>query len=150
VTELVKQPASRHHSHHPDDLRRLKVDQVRQVADRIAARDHRRRVVTAGISAPASASSELTTALHYIFDTPRDRLIWDVGHQAYPHKILTGQRDRIRTLAPGGGLSGFNQANREPITIVRAPPISSTSISAALRPWPWRATFRRQETTSSR
>ena len=62
---------------------------------------------------------ELTVALHYVFDTPRDRLIWDVGHQAYPHKILTGRRDRIRTLRQGGGLSGFTKRTRERIRSFR-------------------------------
>ena len=74
---------------------------------------------------------ELTTAIHYIFDTPRDRLIWDVGHQAYPHKILTGRRDRIRTLRTGGGLSGFTkrtESDYDPFGAAH----SSTSISAGL------------------
>ena len=74
---------------------------------------------------------ELTVALHYVFDTPRDRLIWDVGHQAYPHKILTGRRDRIRTLRKGGGLSGFTkraESEYDPFGAAH----SSTSISAGL------------------
>ena len=75
---------------------------------------------------------ELTVALHYVFDTPRDRLIWDVGHQAYPHKILTGRRDRIRTLRQGGGLSGFTkraESEYDPFGAAH----SSTSISAGAR-----------------
>ena len=74
---------------------------------------------------------ELTVALHYVFDTPADRLIWDVGHQAYPHKILTGRRDRIRTLRQGGGLSGFTkraESEYDPFGAAH----SSTSISAGL------------------
>ena len=74
---------------------------------------------------------ELTVALHYVFDTPVDRLIWDVGHQAYPHKILTGRRDRIRTLRQGGGLSGFTkraESEYDPFGAAH----SSTSISAGL------------------
>ena len=74
---------------------------------------------------------ELTVALHYVFDTPRDRLVWDVGHQAYPHKILTGRRSRIRTLRQGGGLSGFTrraESEYDPFGAAH----SSTSISAAL------------------
>src|SRR6476469_5854811 len=74
---------------------------------------------------------ELTFALHYVFDTPDDRLIWDVGHQAYPHKIITGRRDRIRTLRQGGGLSGFTrrvESEYDPFGAAH----SSTSISAAL------------------
>ena len=85
----------------------------------------------AAISAPGSGVVELTVALHYVFDTPRDRLIWDVGHQAYPHKILTGRRDRIRTLRQGGGLSGFTkraESEYDPFGAAH----SSTSISAGL------------------
>ena len=85
----------------------------------------------AGISAPGFGVVELTVALHYVFDTPRDRLIWDVGHQAYPHKILTGRRDRIRTLRMGGGLSGFTrraESEYDPFGAAH----SSTSISAGL------------------
>src|SRR6058998_3091899 len=74
---------------------------------------------------------ELTVALHYLFDTPRDRLVWDVGHQAYPHKILTGRRERIRTLRQGGGLSGFTKRAESEYDAFGAAH-SSTSISAAL------------------
>src|SRR5213078_1695788 len=74
---------------------------------------------------------ELTVALHRIFDTPRDRVIWDVGHQAYPHKILTGRRDRIRTLRQGGGLSGFTKRSESEYDPFGAAH-SSTSISAGL------------------
>ena len=76
-------------------------------------------------------SLELTVALHYVFDTPRDRLVWDVGHQAYPHKILTGRRDRIRTLRQGGGLSGFTKRSESEYDPFGAAH-SSTSISASL------------------
>jgi 1-deoxy-D-xylulose-5-phosphate synthase len=74
---------------------------------------------------------ELTVALHAVFDTPRDKLIWDVGHQCYPHKILTGRRDRIRTLRMEGGLSGFTKRSESPYDPFGAAH-SSTSISAAL------------------
>src|SRR5207237_2416572 len=87
--------------------------------------------VTGGHFGAGLGVVELTTAIHYIFDTPRDRLIWDVGHQAYPHKILTGRRDRIRTLRTGGGLSGFtkrSESDYDPFGAAH----SSTSISAAL------------------
>src|SRR5260370_2652033 len=93
----------------PADLRRLKVEQVRQVADELRQETIDAVSVTGGHFGAGLGVIELTTALHYIFDTPRDRLIWDVRHQAYPHKILTGRRDRIRTLRTRGGPSGFTQ-----------------------------------------
>ena len=117
--------------HTPDDLRRLKVEQVRQVADELRQETIDAVSVTGGHFGAGLGVVELTTALHYIFDTPRDRLIWDVGHQAYPHKILTGRRDRIRTLRTGGGLSGFTkrtESDYDPFGAAH----SSTSISAAL------------------
>jgi 1-deoxy-D-xylulose-5-phosphate synthase len=115
----------------PDDLRRLKIDQVRQVADELRQETIDAVSVTGGHFGAGLGVVELTTALHYIFDTPRDRLIWDVGHQAYPHKILTGRRDRIRTLRTGGGLSGFTkrtESDYDPFGAAH----SSTSISAGL------------------
>src|SRR6266566_3659750 len=117
--------------HTPDDLRRLKVEQVRQVADELRQETIDAVSVTGGHFGAGLGVVELTTALHYIFDTPRDRLVWDVGHQAYPHKILTGRRDRIRTLRTGGGLSGFTkrtESDYDPFGAAH----SSTSISAAL------------------
>ncbi|HSO47595.1 MAG TPA: 1-deoxy-D-xylulose-5-phosphate synthase, partial [Rhizobiaceae bacterium] len=115
----------------PDDLRRLKVEQVQQVADELRQETIDAVSVTGGHFGAGLGVVELTTAIHYIFDTPRDRLIWDVGHQAYPHKILTGRRDRIRTLRTGGGLSGFTkrtESDYDPFGAAH----SSTSISAAL------------------
>src|ERR1041385_570823 len=115
----------------PDDLRRLKVDQLRQVADELRQETIDAVSVTGGHFGAGLGVVELTTAIHYIFDTPRDRLIWDVGHQAYPHKILTGRRDRIRTLRTGGGLSGFTkrtESDYDPFGAAH----SSTSISAGL------------------
>src|ERR1700722_19217839 len=115
----------------PEDLRRLKIDQVRQVADELRQETIDAVSVTGGHFGAGLGVVELTTALHYVFDTPRDRLIWDVGHQAYPHKILTGRRDRIRTLRTGGGLSGFTkrtESDYDPFGAAH----SSTSISAAL------------------
>src|SRR5213075_3102252 len=115
----------------PQDLRRLKVEQIRQVADELRQETIDAVSVTGGHFGAGLGVVELTTALHYIFDTPRDRLIWDVGHQAYPHKILTGRRDRIRTLRTGGGLSGFTkrtESDYDPFGAAH----SSTSISAAL------------------
>src|SRR6266566_6727237 len=115
----------------PDDLRRLKVEQVRQVADELRQETIDAVSVTGGHFGAGLGVVELTTAIHYIFDTPRDRLVWDVGHQAYPHKILTGRRDRIRTLRTGGGLSGFTkrtESDYDPFGAAH----SSTSISAAV------------------
>src|SRR5438270_5092606 len=115
----------------PEDLRMLKVEQVRQVADELRQETIDAVSVTGGHFGAGLGVVELTTALHYVFDTPRDRLIWDVGHQAYPHKILTGRRDRIRTLRTGGGLSGFTkrtESDYDPFGAAH----SSTSISAAV------------------
>ncbi|HVI63824.1 MAG TPA: 1-deoxy-D-xylulose-5-phosphate synthase [Bradyrhizobium sp.] len=115
----------------PDDLRKLKVEQLGQVADELRQETIDAVSVTGGHFGAGLGVVELTTAIHYIFDTPRDRLIWDVGHQAYPHKILTGRRDRIRTLRTGGGLSGFtkrSESDYDPFGAAH----SSTSISAAL------------------
>src|SRR6202048_2079656 len=115
----------------PEDLRRLKVDQVRQGADELRQETLDAVSVTGGHFGAGLGVVELTTAIHYIFDTPNDRLIWDVGHQAYPHKILTGRRDRIRTLRTGGGLSGFTKRAESEYDAFGAAH-SSTSISAGL------------------
>src|SRR5246500_1687535 len=115
----------------PEDLRRLKVEQIRQVADELRQETIDAVSVTGGHFGAGLGVVELTTALHYIFDTPRDRLVWDVGHQAYPHKILTGRRDRIRTLRMGGGLSGFTRRSESEYDPFGAAH-SSTSISAGL------------------
>ena len=93
----------------PADLRRLPEKDLRQVAEELRAETISAVAVTGGHLGAGLGVVELTVALHYLFDTPRDRLLWDVGHQAYPHKILTGRRDRIRTLRQGGGLSGFTK-----------------------------------------
>ena len=89
----------------PSDLRNFSAEQLRQVADELRAETVDAVSTTGGHLGASLGVVELTVALHAIFDTPRDRLIWDVGHQAYPHKILTGRRDRIRTLRQPGGLS---------------------------------------------
>jgi 1-deoxy-D-xylulose-5-phosphate synthase len=115
----------------PEDLRKLKPEQMRQVADELRQETIDAVSVTGGHFGAGLGVVELTTAIHYVFDTPRDRLIWDVGHQAYPHKILTGRRDRIRTLRTGGGLSGFtkrSESDYDPFGAAH----SSTSISAGL------------------
>ena len=115
----------------PEDLRRLDAGQLRQVADELRAELLSAVSVTGGHLGAGLGVVELTVALHHVFDTPRDRLIWDVGHQAYPHKILTGRRDRIRTLRQGGGLSGFTRRSESEYDPFGAAH-SSTSISAAL------------------
>ena len=115
----------------PDDLRHLEPGQLRQVADELRQETIDAVAVTGGHLGAGLGVIELTVALHYVFDTPRDRLIWDVGHQAYPHKILTNRRDRIRTLRAGGGLSGFTkraESEYDPFGAAH----SSTSISAGL------------------
>jgi 1-deoxy-D-xylulose-5-phosphate synthase len=115
----------------PADLRRLPEKDLRQVADELRAETISAVAVTGGHLGAGLGVVELTVALHYLFDTPRDRLVWDVGHQAYPHKILTGRRDRIRTLRQGGGLSGFTrraESEYDPFGAAH----SSTSISAGL------------------
>ena len=115
----------------PVDLRRLKPGQLRQLADELRTETIDAVSVTGGHLGAGLGVVELTVALHYVFDTPTDRLIWDVGHQCYPHKILTGRRDRIRTLRMGGGLSGFTNRSESEYDPFGAGH-SSTSISAGL------------------
>jgi 1-deoxy-D-xylulose-5-phosphate synthase len=115
----------------PDDLRQLPENQLRQVADELRTETISAVSVTGGHLGAGLGVVELTVALHYVFDTPRDRVIWDVGHQAYPHKILTGRRDRIRTLRQADGLSGFTKRSESEYDPFGAAH-SSTSISAGL------------------
>jgi 1-deoxy-D-xylulose-5-phosphate synthase len=115
----------------PAELRKLKPAQMRQLADELRSEMIAAVGQTGGHLGSGLGVVELTAAIHYVFDTPRDRLIWDVGHQAYPHKILTGRRDRIRTLRQGGGLSGFTRRSESEYDPFGAAH-SSTSISAAL------------------
>ena len=115
----------------PRDLKNLSAEQLREVADELRSETINAVASTGGHLGAGLGVVELTVALHYVFDTPADRLIWDVGHQAYPHKILTGRRDRIRTLRQGGGLSGFTkraESEYDPFGAAH----SSTSISAGL------------------
>jgi 1-deoxy-D-xylulose-5-phosphate synthase len=115
----------------PEDLRKLPVSDLRRLADELRLETIDAVSVTGGHLGAGLGVVELTVALHYVFDTPRDRLIWDVGHQAYPHKILTGRRERIRTLRQAGGLSGFTkraESEYDPFGAAH----SSTSISAGL------------------
>jgi 1-deoxy-D-xylulose-5-phosphate synthase len=113
------------------DLRALPDAQLPELADQLRAETISAVSVTGGHLGASLGVVELTVALHHVFDTPRDRLIWDVGHQAYPHKILTGRRDRIRTLRQGGGLSGFTKRSESEFDPFGAAH-SSTSISAGL------------------
>ncbi|MGA3305548.1 MAG: 1-deoxy-D-xylulose-5-phosphate synthase [Stellaceae bacterium] len=115
----------------PADLRKLPESALRQFADELRNELVDAVSVTGGHLGAGLGVVELTVALHYVFDTPRDRLIWDVGHQAYPHKILTKRRDRIRTLRMGGGLSGFTRRSESEYDPFGAAH-SSTSISAGL------------------
>ncbi|HTJ63945.1 MAG TPA: 1-deoxy-D-xylulose-5-phosphate synthase N-terminal domain-containing protein, partial [Alphaproteobacteria bacterium] len=113
----------------PEDLRKLPDTDLRQLADELRAELLDAVSVTGGHLGAGLGVVELTVAIHYVFNTPHDRLIWDVGHQAYPHKILTGRRDRIRTLRQGGGLSGFTKRSESEFDPFGAAH-SSTSISA--------------------
>jgi 1-deoxy-D-xylulose-5-phosphate synthase len=115
----------------PADTRGLSIPELKQLADEVRAETIDAVSVTGGHLGAGLGVVELTVALHHVFDTPKDILIWDVGHQAYPHKILTGRRDRIRTLRQGGGLSGFTkraESEYDPFGAAHA----GTSISAAL------------------
>jgi len=117
--------------HLPSDLKALSDRELAQLADELRAETISAVSVTGGHLGAGLGVVELTVALHAVFDTPRDKLIWDVGHQCYPHKILTGRRDRIRTLRQSGGLSGFTKRSESPYDPFGAAH-SSTSISAAL------------------
>ena len=115
----------------PRDLKNLSAEQLRELAHELRYETISAVASTGGHLGAGLGVVELTVALHHVFDTPADRLIWDVGHQAYPHKILTGRRDRIRTLRQGGGLSGFTkraESEYDPFGAAH----SSTSISAGL------------------
>ena len=115
----------------PADLRKLRESDLAQLVDELRAETISAVSVTGGHLGAGLGVVELTVALHYVFDTPTDRIVWDVGHQAYPHKILTARRDRIRTLRQGGGLSGFTKRSESEYDAFGAAH-SSTSISASL------------------
>ena len=125
MTKLIKQ------INFPSDLRKFKKDQLKQISSEL--RDELIDVVseTGGHLGAGLGVVELTVALHYVFDTPKDKLVWDVSHQCYPHKIITGRRDRIKTLRKGGGLSGFTKRTESEYDPFGAAH-SSTSISSTL------------------
>src|ERR1700748_3095665 len=115
----------------PEDLRKLDKSQLRQFADELRTDLIDIVSVTGGHFGAGLGVVELTVALHYVFDTPKDKVIWDVGHQAYPHKILTGRKDQMGTIRKGGGLSGFTRRSESEYDPFGAAH-SSTSISSAL------------------
>ena len=117
--------------HSPADLRKLPKSKLRAFADELRTDLINIVSVTGGHFGAGLGVVELTTALHYVFNTPTDKVIWDVGHQAYPHKIITGRRGRMRTLRQGGGLSGFTKRSESEYDPFGAAH-SSTSISAGL------------------
>ena len=116
---------------YPRDLRKLKKEDLKQLAKELRNELINTVSVTGGHLGAGLGVVELTVALHYVFDTPKDKLVWDVGHQAYPHKIITGRRDKIRTLRKGGGLSGFTKRSESEYDPFGAAH-SSTSISSTL------------------
>jgi len=138
LLDLIKTPA---------DLRRLKSSQLRQLADELRQETVDAVAVTGGHLGAGLGVIELTVALHYVFNTPEDRLVWDVGHQAYPHKILTGRRDRIRTLRQAADFPASPSAPRANTTPSgrRTPPLRSRLGSA----WRSPATSAANPTTSS-
>ena len=116
---------------YPSDLRLLKKNQLGQVVKELRSEVIDVVSETGGHLGAGLGVVELTVALHYVFNTPRDKLVWDVGHQCYPHKIITGRRDRIKTLRKGGGLSGFTKRTESEYDPFGAAH-SSTSISSTL------------------
>ena len=116
---------------YPSDLKKLNQEDLKQLAKELRDELINTVSITGGHLGAGLGVIELTVALHYVFDTPKDKLIWDVGHQAYPHKIITGRKDRIKTLRMGGGLSGFTKRLESEYDTFGAAH-SSTSISSAL------------------
>ena len=115
----------------PSDVRKLSETDLKLLADEVRTEMINAVSVTGGHLGAGLGVVELTVALHYVFNTPNDKLIWDVGHQTYPHKILTGRKDKIRSLRKGGGLSGFTKRSESEYDPFGAAH-SSTSISSAL------------------
>src|SRR5436305_15260386 len=115
----------------PEDLRRLRLDDLQDVAEEVRQHILETMSRVGGHTGASLGAVELAIALHYAFDTPRDRLVWDVGHQAYVHKILTGRRDQLPTLRQYGGLSGFLKRSESEYDLFEAGH-AGTSLSAAL------------------
>ena len=115
----------------PSDLKKLSENNLKELSDEVRKEMINAVSETGGHLGAGLGVVELTVALHYIFDTPNDKLIWDVGHQTYPHKIITGRKDRIRSLRKGGGLSGFTKRSESEYDPFGAAH-SSTSISSTL------------------
>ena len=115
----------------PSDLKKIPESKLQEVADEVRKEMINAVSVTGGHLGASLGVVELTVALHFIFNTPKDKLIWDVGHQCYPHKILTGRKDKIKTLRQGNGLSGFTKRSESEYDPFGAAH-SSTSISSAL------------------
>ena len=116
---------------YPSDLKKFKKNELNQLTKELRQELIDVVSTTGGHLGAGLGVVELTVALHYVFDTPKDKLVWDVGHQAYPHKIITGRRDKIRTLRKGGGLSGFTKRSESEYDPFGAAH-SSTSISSKL------------------
>ncbi len=115
----------------PSDIKKLKISELKILAEEVRQEMIDAVSVTGGHLGAGLGVVELTIALHYVFDAPKDKIIWDVGHQTYPHKILTGRKDKIKTLRQGMGLSGFTKRSESEYDPFGAAH-SSTSISAAL------------------
>ena len=115
----------------PSDLRKLKKNQLTQVSEELRTELIEVVSETGGHLGAGLGVVEMTVALHYVFNTPKDKLVWDVGHQCYPHKIITGRKEKIRTLRKGGGLSGFTKRSESEYDPFGAAH-SSTSISSTL------------------
>ena len=116
---------------YPADLRKLKKKELKQLTEELRKELINVVSTTGGHLGAGLGVVELTVALHYVFNTPKDKLVWDVGHQAYPHKIITGRKNNIRTLRKGGGLSGFTKRSESEYDPFGAAH-SSTSISSTL------------------
>ena len=117
----------------PSDIRKLKLSELKILSDEVREELIDAVSVTGGHLGAGLGVVELTVALHYVFDTPNDKLVWDVGHQSYPHKILTGRKEKIRTLRQGNGLSGFTKRSESRFDAFGAAH-ASTSISAMSYP----------------